>query len=357
MVAKTWRWTEARKAEVLEAISGATTRAEAAAALKVSTASLDYACRIYGFETGALLSPAGTTPAPFRADVEPEPGEAPWQGYRPRGPTTAPPPTPRATASKGAVTRTVVLADLHVPYQDPRAVGCAFGLVRDLKPDRVVVNGDLLDLESLSRHPKARPDLAKLASELYAANLLLDSLQAAAGSAEVVLLEGNHEARARRFECEWGQLDGVLSIPVGLYIEPREEYRRPTDSLRGIRWVPLRAQPFALGGVSYLHGVFESIHHAYAHAWQLGPRCTTHAIVTAHMHSWQSSSSSSGHTAYACPWLGDPGAPVFAYTRGRPRPWSHGVLVVEEAGDAVSVSLVPIVGGRAIHGGRVVQSP
>lgn len=288
--------------------------------------------------------------------MEEDPGAAPWQGYRPKRATVKPSPPPKAGASRAESTVTVVIADAHVPHHDPQAWGCALGLIRDLKPTRVVINGDFLDLESLSQHPKSRPDLAKLAEEFYAGNLALDSLQHAAGSADVVYLEGNHCARARRWEAAFGQLDGLLKVPVGLYIEPREEYRKSTADLRGIRWVPLHLQPFTIGAVSYLHGVFENIHHAHAHAVHLGPRCSTKHLITAHTHALQVACSPSGHTAWACPWLGDPSSPAFSYTKGRPRPWSHGVLVVEEAGESVTVSPVAIVNGRAVYGGRVVQA-
>jgi hypothetical protein len=43
-----------------------------------------------------------------------------------------------------------------------------------------------------------------------------------------------------------------------------------------------------------------------------------------------------------------------AYTKGRPRPWSHGLLVVEEVDDAATVTHVAIKNGRAIYGGKAV---
>jgi hypothetical protein len=360
MAMRTNCWVPERRQSVIDALQKSLTRSDAAKLLGITAASLDHASGVYGLDVGALLK---RRERPVFEDVKfiqevsaLPPGVAPWQAYRPKPGHTPPPPPGKAAKGKERPFLTVVIADLHVPHQDQTAWTCALGLIRELKPGRVVINGDFLDLESLSRHPKSSPDLAKLAAELYAGNLALDALQAAAGSADIVYLEGNHEGRARRFEAEFGQLDGVLSVPVGLYIESRQEYRANTAELRGIRWVPLRLQPFQIGAVSYLHGVFESIHHAYQHAWQLGPRCATRHLVSAHMHALQTASTASGHTATACPWLGNITAPVFGYTKGRPRPWSHGVLVIEEMGEAVTVSPVAIVNGRAVYGGRVVQA-
>jgi hypothetical protein len=357
MPCQTYLWTPERKAEVVAVLRASHTRNEAASKLKVSAASLDHALRVYGLKGQRILLGQQTIVAPYRAPLEVKPEDAPWQGYRPKpGASALKHPAVPVKTGKATPTVTVVIADTHVPYHDTLAWSCALGLIRSIQPDRVVINGDFLDLESLSRHPKSSPDLAKLAAEFYAGNLALDELQAASGSADVVLIEGNHEARARRFEAEFGQLDGVLSVPVGLYIEAREAYRKDSTNLRGIRWVPLRMQPFPIGLVSYLHGVYESIHHSYQHAMHLGPRCSTRYLVSAHMHALQVYTSPSGHTAVACPWLGDLSAQVFTYTKGRPRPWSHGVLVIEESDPSVSISPVEIRGGRAVYGGKIVRA-
>lgn len=348
MSGKKSRWTDAAL-DAAEGLIQEVGREEAAKRLGVAWSALKSA-----FRDNGRPYPGGDREK-MRERLPADPGTAPWQGYKPHTPINQKA-TPKGAkvAAKPAVT--VVMADLHVPHHDARALGCALGLIRELKPDRVVINGDFMDMESLSRHPKSRPDLSKLAAEFYSANLVLDSIQHAAGSAEVYLLEGNHCHRAVRFACEFGQLDGMLSVPVGLYIEAREDYHRASTDLRGVHWVPLHMQPFAIGAVSFLHGVYESIHHAYQHAWQLGPRCSTKVLIGAHMHAFQAATSNAGFTAYSCPWLGDGSAHVFGYTKGRPRPWSHGVMVVEEHGDVVTVSPVPIQNGVAVYGGRVVAA-
>lgn len=260
-------------------------------------------------------------------------------------------------ASAGETETTIVIADPHFPYQNVVAWDCALGIVADVQPNRIVIDGDFLDLESLSRHPKSRPDLAKLGAEFYAGNLALDSLQEASPSSDIVYLEGNHEHRASRYANEYGQLDGILSVPVSLFLEPKSDYHRETSQLRGIRWVPLRMQPFAIGNVRYLHGVSETKYHAAFHAEALGPRNSERFLISAHMHGWQSFASASGFVAYSCPWLGEESQAVFqSYVKGRPRPWHLGVLLVEECGAATTVTPIFIHNGRALVGGRVIQA-
>jgi hypothetical protein len=309
------------------------------------------------------LQPLRAMPVPpsFYGSAPPSPvppEAAPWQGYRPIAGWTEPAKAKAAKARLEKVITTVALADAHIPHHLLSAWACGLGIIKDVKPDRVVINGDLMDLESLSRHPKSRPDLARLAAEFHAGNVALDEVQSAAPDAEIVILEGNHEGRASRYANEYGQLDGMLSVPISLYIEPRADYHRETSQLRGVRWIPLRMQPFAIGAVRYLHGVSETKYHSAFHAESLGPRNPgQHVLVSAHMHGWQSFGSASGFVAFSCPWLGDESRPVFqAYTKGRPRPWHLGVLLIEEAGDSVTVTPIFIQNGRALVGGHVIQS-
>lgn len=305
-----------------------------------------------------LQKEAASSPAPSVAPVSHPPPEVPaWQGYRPRGGWTEPERCPPAKAKPVEVIRSVKIADVHCPYQHRRNVACALGIIREVQPHETDLLGDIMEMESLSRHPKSRPDLAKLSAEYYETNLLLDDVQNANGGRKTRYFGGNHEGRCDRYEAEFGELDGMLSVPKSLYLEPRSDYHRETSSLRGIEWIPLRMQPFTVRSSALLHGVFESQYHAYMNAMHLGPRCGARYIFSGHMHGFQSFTSPAGCTAFALPWLGDERRHVFqAYVKGKPRPWNTGVLIVEEAGETVTVTPVFIENGRALFGGQVVQA-
>lgn len=45
----------------------------------------------------------------------------------------------------------LVLSDLHYPYHDPVAIECALSFGDRFKPDAILVNGDLIDFERISR--------------------------------------------------------------------------------------------------------------------------------------------------------------------------------------------------------------
>lgn len=307
----------------------------------------------FSFKDGKAIPPT----APKGAVSVPAPEAPAWQGYAPRAAWSAPEPTRTAKAKAHETIVSIVLADLHKPYSSKPDLACAKGIIREVKPARVHLDGDVMEMEALSRHPKSKPDLTRLSEEYYETNVELDDLQNQAPDADWYYEQGNHEARADRFACEYGTLDGMLSVPESLYITPRAEYHRETSQLRGMRWIPLSMQPFVLGEVAYLHGVFESKHHAQANAESLAPRSRAQVTISGHMHGFQAAESAAGFRAYACPWLGDERAAVFrAYVKGKPKPWSKGLLIVEESGNLVTVTHVPIVNGRALAFGRIVAA-
>lgn len=209
-------------------------------------------------------------------------------------------------------------------------------------------------------HPRGRAELAHAQPSLPSP--LCHSGEAVGAGCERRLsarregTTGEGAAALPRFPGRAGIQSAETTVRITC-ITPRSEYRRETVQLRGVRWVPLKMQPFAVGAVGYLHGVFESLYHAAMTAQHLGPRCGIRHLVSAHMHGWQSFTSPAGFTAYACPWLGDESAHVFrAYVKGKPRPWNLGLLYIEECGESVNVTPIFIRNGTALFGGRVVQA-
>jgi predicted phosphodiesterase len=352
---KTYRWTPERKAEVEAALRSSGTRKEAAAKLGVSMSALDFACDVYGFAPSALCTPAPTF-ARIAAPAPVDPGVPAWQGYRPRAGWAEPEKGPAPKHPKVETKRIAVLPDKHVKANDRKACAVARGIIKDFAPHRVVIIGDYMDMESLSHYPKRRPDITRLSEEYYEANVELDADQGAAPDAAWTYLEGNHEGWADKYAAIFGHLDGMLSVPQSLYIEPRSDYHREAANLRGMTWVPLGKQPVVLDGVGFLHGVFESKHHAAAHAENLGPSVGVRTLVAGHTHDFQSYTSAAGFQCFHCGFLGDPSSIAFAYTRGKPRPWRHGLLLIEVTGELVTVTQVPILNGRAVLSGRVVEA-
>lgn len=241
------------------------------------------------------------------------------------------------------VERRLIIPDVHRPAHHPAAWKVLLDVAKAYRPHEAIIMGDFLDLESLSQHPKNRPDTVKLKDELRSGEDGLDELdRVLPRNVRKWYLAGNHCARAERFEAAFGHLDGMLSIPKGLNLAKRRW-----------QWVTLRQQNrFVLGPVAYLHGISESKNHAMVHAEQFAPRIGVRHVIYAHMHATQSAQSNAGYFARCCGFLGDEQNIAFAYTKGRPTAWVLSFLLQEVSGRTVTDTEVRIVNGRAVLNGR-----
>lgn len=289
------------------------------------------------------------------------PVDRPWQAYKPT-PRFKLPDDPKLKTDRAAMTRVAIIPDAHVPFQHSRAWACTLGILKEWHPNVVVIIGDLLDMESVSKHPKSRPDLVRLAEEYRYGNYALDALQnAVAGGCDWYYIEGNHERRAVKYANEHGTLDGLLKVPEQLYITHRggDYHRDKGGELRGMVWVPYEAQPLLLPHSAYYHGhTSTSRHHASWHADVYCPRNTGgRTLFYGHNHTFQGFTSTTGNRAQCVGFLGNDKAPALGYLEGRPTTWEHGLVLQEVApGGQMSYTAVRIINGRAVFHGAVVDA-
>jgi hypothetical protein len=95
--------------------------------------------------------------------------------------------------------RAVILSDLQIPFADEKAVEVALEALRDYKPDKIVLVGDLLDLSAWSKYIQ-RPEWATATQDaVNQAHLLLQRIRKLAPAADIAVLEGNHDARMEKY--------------------------------------------------------------------------------------------------------------------------------------------------------------
>ncbi len=164
----------------------------------------------------------------------------------------------------------ISLSDIHLPYESPRALGAALAFVRDVKPDNIILNGDILDADSLSAHGD-RPKEREFRVELEPVAGFLDHLRKIAPKAKLHFNEGNHETRFTRY------IDRVAPALVGL-----TDVQKLLDlKKRGISWLPY-GQVHFLGKLGFTHGTLHGVHYASAHLNAYG--CS---LVVGHTHRTQ----------------------------------------------------------------------
>jgi len=111
----------------------------------------------------------------------------------------------------------VFLSDQHAPHHDPKLHEAVCCWLQTIKPDLVVLLGDLVDNDSVSRHRK-NPAWATTLNDCYTAGWRLAAdYRSAAPSATFKAVDGNHEDRLR---------NGVLDNLPGLagFTRPGDKY-------------------------------------------------------------------------------------------------------------------------------------
>jgi len=267
-----------------------------------------------------------------------------WDRFRPV--TVSPPPKRSAKTAEAGVT--VVASDFHFPLQEDAAVAIFLETVRRLKPERVILNGDLPDLLALSRYPKDVRHVWGLKDEAEKYSAFLYELeQVLPKDAQLIEIDANHsgngtESRWWRYLSE--RIPELLQHPRAMTEMTYQRWWHPD-------WSRIEMLPEIV-----LHDDLLVTHGDMARKWG-GYTAKAHSerYVNSVMH---------GHThrmgshVRRVPAVGVRGEQVIrAYEIGcmcQLNPgytsvpdWSQGFAVVVGTGSSYAVELVNIIEGRA----------
>ena len=96
--------------------------------------------------------------------------------------------------------RTLVIPDVHIPFEHKRHTRRMFKFARSWKPDRVVLLGDVMDFHSLTTHRQSKEWQDELEIEVKAGRAFFKKLRDSVGTKCVIeCIEGNHEDRWNRY--------------------------------------------------------------------------------------------------------------------------------------------------------------
>lgn len=113
---------------------------------------------------------------------------------------------------------TVVIGDQHIPDIDYEFARQVISFIRSIKPDTIILSGDLLDFTRLAKFDTV-PFAGKLIQEEFdLGQQFLKSLRKSF-SGRIIFTEGNHEFRLRKYlVCKARELYGLkgLSVEEGL---------------------------------------------------------------------------------------------------------------------------------------------
>lgn len=140
--------------------------------------------------------------------------------------------------------KTLIISDLHFPYQDNSAITLALKYGQEKDVNCVLIDGDLIDFHNQSRFEKD-PRARSTKQEFDAARQFLAELRKAFPKARIIFKEGNHDERWEKW----------------LYVKAPEIFDDPDFTLEGrlklgelgIEIVKEK-RPIKIGKLTVLHG-------------------------------------------------------------------------------------------------------
>lgn len=140
--------------------------------------------------------------------------------------------------------RILILADLHIPFHDPEALGLALDYGAKEKPTIIVLNGDVVDHYALSRWEK-NPELRKFPEEVAATTYFLGGLRKRFPKIRIIFKEGNHEERYQMY---------MRMKAIDLLGIPKFEMKNVYDLDKYKIELVSQKRPIRLGKLNVIHG-------------------------------------------------------------------------------------------------------
>jgi len=114
--------------------------------------------------------------------------------------------------------KAVFYGDFHAPFEDPWCVKIAEEFNQWFKPQWVFILGDIIDFTQISKFDTSPDRLCDLQADLNAGKEILERLRTSAPRAKMVLFEGNHEIRLRKYLWKHPEISSLnaLTLPAML---------------------------------------------------------------------------------------------------------------------------------------------
>jgi UDP-2,3-diacylglucosamine pyrophosphatase LpxH len=216
----------------------------------------------------------------------------------------------------------VVISDLHIPGHHKVLFEKLTDFIADFKPDEFVINGDFLDVFSLSKYSKnnfGKLKLIDLSTEYEYGNEALDKLDKALGrGTKKYYLKGNHELRIETYMMEGDHIKVGKEL-TGLYEGLNLFKRRYTlyeDYMNDVHKVT--------NNLYITHDIGLSIHYGYNYL----RKTDGHSIICGHTHRPQTITVGD-RVAIGAGHMADIESQFMNYaTRIQKAQWKHGFVVL-----------------------------
>jgi predicted phosphodiesterase len=240
---------------------------------------------------------------------------------------------------------TLILPDVHLPYEDKHAIDSVLDLVAEEQPERIIQIGDLLDMKAPSRWTKGKAEeyIHSVRDEAEAGEKFWRSLREASDKAEILWLYGNHEARLRDYTVTYAPALATI-VPSAAELMKTKDYRVTV----------VNRQPYELApGVAAIHGKLLASQAGMSARKEMLRH--NKSIVQGHSHRLGIIYETTDRTRFALEagWLGDISAATYLDFPGLAN-WQAGFGYLYSDGDRVTPGVVPVHDkGRFVFNGRI----
>ena len=236
----------------------------------------------------------------------------------------------------------IIIPDVHVPYQDKKAINLLLKTVEAIKPHGIIILGDFIDNYCVSSHSKNPNRVTDLKWEVEEAIKLLQKFTEIKHK---IFIAGNHENRLERYLSERApalfnmvKIDEILKLKEnGWYYVPYKDHYR-------------------IGKVHFTHDTGKA--GRFAHYASLGDFQAS--VVIGHTHSFgytvEGNAKGKPHVAAMLGWLGDVGQVDYMHRIKAMRDWAigFGIGYLLDNGN-MHITPVPIVDYSVIVEGKLIK--
>lgn len=244
----------------------------------------------------------------------------------------------------------VVFNDVHIEYDNKKAVNCLLKAIDFIKPFGLIANGDIMNCGTFSRHdinkaPKSHwtdsEFLLDSEEEYRQMGGFLDRLQKVSPDSKKVYLLGNHEVWLQEFIKQSPQTRNKLFA-----LENRLPIRPYKWTIYPYRYI------FKLGKLRVTHGLYIGQNHAKKHVTALGKSILygdTHDIESASKVTPESESFMAWSNGCLCDMNPD-------YLHNKPNNWNHGFAIVYVYPNGnFQVDIKRIQQGKVVVNGKLIE--
>lgn len=236
----------------------------------------------------------------------------------------------------------IIIPDVHVPYQNKKAINLLLKTIKEIKPHGIIILGDFIDNYCISSHSKNPNRVADLKWEIEKANELLEKFN---NIKHKIFISGNHENRLERYLSE--------KAPALFNVVKIEELLKLNEN--GWYHVPYKNH-YRIGKINFTHDTGKA--GKYAHYSSLSDFQASVVIGHTHRFGYAIEGNASGkpNVTVMLGWLGDVDQVDYMHRIKSMRDWAlgFGIGYLLDNGN-MHITPIPIIDYSVIVEGKLIK--